>query len=258
MKKILWLAVLITILASLVLTSCSSGDNSISPAAATSLSLMNITVATYADWAPFEYVDEHTKQIIGFDIDIFNAIASKQNLKIEYKNVAFDPLLAGMAQGMYDAAISSIIITEDYKKGMLFSDPYFAAGQIIVVLKNNTVITDKDTLKGTVGVQSDTIGDIEVKKIAAITSKPYDKIEAAFQDLIDGHLDAVVCENPIARVYIGRNPDKLKTVGQVFTGENYGIAVANGKNDLLNRIDAGLKVIKAEGIIDQSARKWLK
>jgi len=57
--------------------------------------------------------------------DIVNAIAEKEGLNVEFVNVGWDPLLAGMAQGTYDAAISSITITEDRKKDMLFSDPYF-------------------------------------------------------------------------------------------------------------------------------------
>ncbi len=252
MKKLLWLIIVGVVLFSLVLASCSSTP------AQTSSSSAGITVATDATWPPFESVNEQTNQIEGMDIDIFNAIAAKQNLAVEYKNVSWDPLLAGMAQGLYDAAISSITITEDRKKDMLFSDPYFAAGQLVVVRKDNTTITGKDTLKGTVAVQLGTTGDIEVKKISAATSKPYDDIGLAFQDLMNGQVDAVVCDNPVALLYVGKNSDKLKTAGNVFTDENYGIAVAKGKTDLLNKINAGLKTIKSEGVIDQASKKWLK
>jgi|WetSurMetagenome_2_1015567.scaffolds.fasta_scaffold139463_2 polar amino acid transport system substrate-binding protein len=249
MKKLLWLIIVGVAFFSLVLASCSA------PAPATGSA---ITVATDATWPPFESVNEQTKQIEGMDIDIFNAIAAKENLTVTYKNVSWDPLLAGMAQGLYDAAISSITITEDRKKDMLFSDPYFAAGQLVVVRKDNATITGKDTLKGTVAVQLGTTGDIEVQKIKGATSKPYDDIGLAFQDLMNGQVDAVVCDNPVALLYVGKNADKLKTVGAVFTDENYGIAVAKGKTDLLAKINNGLKAIKSEGVIDRASQKWLK
>ena len=51
--------------------------------------------------------------------------------------------------------------------------------------------------------------------------------------------------------YVGKNPDKLKIVGDVFTDENYGIAVAKGKTDLLAKINAGVKAVKSEGLIEQ-------
>jgi polar amino acid transport system substrate-binding protein len=250
MKRFLWFLVAVLILSSLLLASCSSST--------TSSKATKIVVASDATWPPFESVNEKTKAIEGMDIDIFKAIAANQNLDVEFKNVAWDPLLAGMAKGMYDAAISSITITDHRKKDMLFSDPYFAAGQMVSVRVNNTTITGKDTLKGTVAVQLGTTGDIEVKKIAGATAKPYDDIGLAFQDLMNGQVDAVVCDNPVALLYTGKNPTKIKTVGKVFTDEFYGIAVAKGKTDLLNKINAGLKAIKSQGIIDKAAATWLK
>ena len=73
-----------------------------------------------------------------------------------------------------------------------------------------------------------------------------------------GQLKAVVCDNPLALQYVGKNPDKFKLAGKVFTDESYGIAVAKGKNDLLDKINAGLKAIKSEGLIDQFSGKWLQ
>jgi polar amino acid transport system substrate-binding protein len=245
-KHIFWYGIIVVLLLSTILTGCSSGSSG------------KIRIATDATWPPFESVNEQSKQIEGMDIDIMNAIAEKENLNIEFVNVSWDPLLAGMAQGTYDAAISSITITEERKKDMLFSDPYFAAGQLVVVRKENTTITGKNSLTGQVGVQLGTTGDIEVQKIATAKTKPYDDIGLAFQDLMNGQINAVVCDNPVALLYVGKNADKLKTVGNVFTDENYGIAVAKGKTDLLKKINAGLAAIKAEGVIDKAAQKWLK
>lgn len=249
MKKLLILLVFIVIVASLVLASCSSTGEA---------AVAKIIVATDATWPPFEYVDEQTKDIVGFDIDIMNAIAAKQNLNIKFENVAWDPLLAGMAQGTYDCAISSITITEDRKKEMAFSDPYFAAGQTIVVRIDEKDITGKDTLTGQVGVQLGTTGDIEVQKIKTATSKPYDDIGLAFQDLMNGQINAVVCDNPVSTQYVNKNAGKMKVVGIPFTDENYGIAVAKTKTELLAKINAGLKAIKAEGVIEKASATWLK
>jgi len=100
MKRSLCLVLISLLAVSMVLTSCAQKTT-------------KIVVATDATWPPFEYVNEQTKEIEGFDIDLLKAIAEKENLEIEFKNVAWDPLLAGMAQGTYDAAISSISITAE-------------------------------------------------------------------------------------------------------------------------------------------------
>jgi len=243
-KKFLYLSILGILFASTLLPSCGSSS-------------AKIRIATDATWKPFEYVNDQTKQIEGFDIDVMNAIAERENLDIEFVNVGFDPLLAGMAQGTYDAAISSITITEDRKKAMLFSDPYFAAGQIVTVHKDNTAVTSKDNLSGKVGAQLGTTGAMEVAKIKTATLKTYDDITLAFQDLMNGQITAVVCDNPVALLAVAENPDKIKTVGSVFTDENYGIAVAKGKTDLLAKINDGIKKIKDEGLIAQFTDKWL-
>jgi polar amino acid transport system substrate-binding protein len=247
MKRLSWFILpLLLIAAMLALPACSSGT----PA---------VRVATDALWKPFEYVDEQTKEIIGFDIDLFKAIAEEEGLKLEFINVGFDPLLAGMASGQYDAAISSITITESRKQDMLFSDPYFEAGQMVVVRRDNTTITGKDTLSGVVGAQISTTGAIEVEKLAAagVTLKTYDDIGFAYQDLMNGQISAVVADNPIAMEYAGKNADKLKMVGGVFTDEQYGIAVAKGKEDLLAKINAGLAEVKSDGLIEELAEKWI-
>jgi len=217
-----------------------------------------VVVVTDATWFPFEYVDEQTKEIVGFDIDLMNAIAEKAGIEIEIKGVSWDSLLAGMALCQYDAAISSISITEDRAKDMLFSDPYFHVGQLVVVRIDNTDITDKDTLGGkTAGAQIGTTGSFAIEEVEGATLKPYDDIGLAFLDLINGQIDAVVTDNPLAYGYVGRNPDKLKTVGEVFTSEDIGIAVCKDKPDLLEKINDGLRAVIEEGLIEELIDKWL-
>jgi len=245
MKKLFGYVLIGLVLVSLVLPGCAPETT-------------KVVVATDATWPPFEYIDEQTKEIVGFDIDVMTAIAEKAGIEIEFKNVAWDPLLAGMALCQYDAAISSITITEARKEQFLFSDPYFFAGQIVTVLIDNTEITSKYDLSGkVVGAQIGTTGSFEIEKIGGATLRTYDDIGLAMQDLINGQIDAVVADNPLALGYVGENPDKLKTVGEVFTDENYGIAVCKDKPDLVEKINDGLRAVIEEGLIEELVEKWL-
>jgi ABC-type amino acid transport substrate-binding protein len=94
-----------------------------------------IRVATDATFPPFEIVDESTQELTGFDIELMRAIAAESNLNIEFVNIAFDSVVAGLAQCQYEAAIAAITITEERAEQMLFSDPYINAGQIVVIRK---------------------------------------------------------------------------------------------------------------------------
>lgn len=247
MKRKLTLFVTVIALASVVLAACGGG------AAKT-----KVRVASDATWPPFETVNEKTKEIEGFDIDLMKAIASKAGFEVEFINVAFDPLLAGIAQCQYDAAISSITITDDRKKQMLFSDSYFEAGQIVTIRSETTDITSKDNLSGKiVGAQIGTTGALEAEKISGVTLKTYDSIDLAYQDLLNGQVDAVIADNPLAMGFVGKSEGKLKMVGTVFTNEFYGIAVCNKNTELVSKINKGMADVKAAGQIDEFAKKWL-
>jgi polar amino acid transport system substrate-binding protein len=217
-----------------------------------------ITVVMDATWPPFEYVDETSKELAGFDVDLMKAIAEKEGLEIELQNVGFDSLLAGLSKCQYDAAISAITITEERKETIAFSDPYFEAGQIVAVRVDNTDITGKDSLVGkVVGAQLGTTGAIELEKMAGVTLKTYDDISLVYQDVMNGQIDAAVADNPLAIEYVGKNPDRLKTVGDVFTDENYGIAVCKTKPELVEKFNRGLKALMDDGTVDQLAIKWI-
>ncbi len=245
MKRLFWYVLIGVVLFSLVLSGCGPKAE-------------KIRVATDATWPPFESVNEQTKEIEGFDIDLIKAIAEKEGLEIEIVNVAWDPLLAGVAQCQYDMAISSISITEDRAKEMLFSDPYFQVGQLVTVYIDNTDIKSKDNLAGKVaGAQIGTTGSFAIEDIDGATLRTYDDIGLAFQDLINGQIDAVVADNPLAYGYIGNNPDKLKSVGDLFTSEEIGIAVCKNNPELLEKINSGLESVMAEGLIEQLIDKWL-
>jgi polar amino acid transport system substrate-binding protein len=246
MKRTIVLVFGLIVLASLVLAGCKAAGAE------------KVRIVMDATWPPFEMLDETTKAPIGFDVDLMNAIATKEGLQIEFVNIPFDSALTGMAQCQYDAAVSAITITDERKQSMLFSDPYFAAGQIVTVAKDNQDIMSKDDLTGKkIGAMIGTTGAIEAEKIQGVEYKAYDTIDLAFLDVMSGQLDAVIADNPLALGFIGQNPDKIKAVGPVFTDENYGIAVCNKKPELLDKINKGLAAVKADGLIDQLVQKWL-
>lgn len=247
-KSLLLLSVIMIL--SMVLAACSSTT-------ANTSGKTKIRVASEATYPPFESVDENTKQLVGFDIDLVNAIAAKENLEVEFVNTPFDSVLAGISTCQYDAAASAITITEERKQTMAFSDPYIKAGQLISVSINNTDIKSPADLKGKkISVQLGTTGDIEAKKIEGATVKPFDTADMAFLELVNGQVDATIVDSPTSMIYINKYKDKIKPVGEPFTNEQYGIAVCKKNTELLKTINAGLAAVKADGTLDQLYTKW--
>ncbi|MCU0521276.1 MAG: basic amino acid ABC transporter substrate-binding protein [Anaerolineae bacterium] len=219
-----------------------------------------IVVATDATWPPMEYVDEN-KEIVGFDIDLMKAVAEEADLDIEFKNVAWDGIFAGLGAGEYDAIISSVTITDERKEQYDFSDPYINAGQIVVVQADSD-ITGPDTLSGrVVGAQISTTGAFAIQEMEGVELKEYDEVGLAFEDLVAGRIDAVVCDTPVAADFALQREEyraALKIVGEAFTDEYYGILVQKGNADLLAKINAGLDAVQAAGVDKQLEETWLR
>ncbi len=249
MKRKLFFVLSVLAALSLVMTACAPQPGAQAAA---------VRVATEASYPPFEMVNEETKALEGFDIDLMNAVAEKAGFTVEFINTPFDSVLAGIATCQYDAAISAITITAERAENMGFSDPYINAGQVTTVRVDETAITGPGDLAGKViGVQLSTTGQIEAEKFEGATVKPYDTVDLAFLDLANGQVDAVVADYPTTLNYVAQMGDKIKVTGEVFTDESYGIAVCKQNSDLLNKINTALGELKADGTLAELEQKWL-
>lgn len=246
-RRITVLGVTLIMLALAALSGCRQGSG-------------KVVVATDATWPPMEYVNQD-KEIVGYDIDLMTAIAERGGFEVEFKNVAWDGIFAGLAAGEYDAIISSVTITEERQEKYDFSDPYINAGQIVVTRKDSE-ITGPDTLAGyVVGAQISTTGAFAIQEMDGVELKEYDEVGLAFEDLVAGRIDAVVCDTPVAADFALQREtyrDALKIVGEPFTDEYYGILVQKGNSDLLEKINEGLDAVQAEGLDEQLETEWLR
>ncbi len=273
MKRSIFVTLLVLVILSLAMTACQKTPEATPEAGTTDGypvapvtqpeaypvgGTVKLVVATDATFPPFEIVDETTKELTGFDMELIRAVAAKANIELELVNLPFDPMLAGVVDCQYDAAIAAITITEERQAQMSFSDPYINAGQVVVVTAENTTIMGKGDLTGkTLGAQLGTTGEIEAKAIEGVNYKPYDTYDLAFLDLSNGQIDAVIADYPTALGFIGKNP-QLKTVGEVFTDESYGIAVCKTKAEtILPLLNSALAQLKEDGTIKALELKWL-
>jgi len=220
-----------------------------------------IVIATDAAFPPMEFVDA-SKEIVGFDIDLMNAIAAEMDLEIEFKNTAWDGIFAGLETDDYDAIMSAVTITEERQAKYDFSDPYINAGQAIIVTSDCTDVAGAADLSGkAVGAQIGTTGALAVQDMDGATLKEYDTIDLALLDLVSGNIDVVVVDTPVAADYALASDQfagKLKIVGEPITDEYYGLLVRKGKNgDFLSAFNEGLAKVKASGEYQEIYDKWI-
>lgn len=215
-----------------------------------------LIVGSDVTYPPFEYIENGKP--VGFDIDLINLIAKEMGLdRAEIIDTAWDGIFAALKSEKFDIIISSVTITEDRKKEMLFSDPYYNSGQIIAVRKNDNRINSEKDLKGmVVGVQINTTGDFAAQEIPGIKEiKRYDDIQQAFQDLEIGRIDAILNDLPV-NAYFAKTRPNVKLVGDLLTVEQYGICARLVDNDLIYEINRALKNIRESGKYRELYLKW--
>jgi polar amino acid transport system substrate-binding protein len=230
-------------------------------AAAPAMAAMpKIVFGSDCTYPPMEMLDKD-KKIVGFDIDMIQAVAKAAGFEAVVKNTAWDGIFAGLTAGDYDAVLSAVTITEERSRTMDFSDPYVDAGQVLIVNKSVNGMTTLAQFGGhKVGAQIGTTGAIEVMKFKNIKLKNYDEAGLAVEDLYVGRIDAVVVDSPTAKSYVLQNArykDKLKIVGEPFTDEHYGVAFKKGNAKQLEMVNRGLAIIKKDGTLAKIAHKWL-
>ncbi|MGE5597985.1 MAG: basic amino acid ABC transporter substrate-binding protein [Bacteroidota bacterium] len=216
-----------------------------------------LRVGSDCAYPPMEMQNEKTGEFEGFDIDLIKAIAKRMGRMVQIVNTGWDGIIPGLLNGNYDCLISAMTITDERQAQINFSDPYFAAGQVIMVRADNNTIKGPADLKGKkVGVQIGTTGDIAVSKMAGVTVVRFNLNPEAVLELKNGGVDAVVADNTTL-MWEALKDKKLKLADRKpFTVEYYGIGVKKGNDALLNQINKALAAIKADGEYDKIMEKW--
>ncbi|NTU59820.1 MAG: basic amino acid ABC transporter substrate-binding protein [Deltaproteobacteria bacterium] len=220
-----------------------------------------LTIAMDATWPPMEFINEK-KEIVGFDADYLKAVAKEAGFTLVMKNVAWDGIFAGLESGKYDAVCSSVTITDERKKAMDFTKPYFKVRQALVVPKTTKAKSLAEMKGKNLGGQIGTTGMFAIKKAEGVTAKSYDEIGLAMEDLFNGRIDGVVCDDPVAAQYALQKKEyaaKLKIAAVLETGDEwYGIAVKKGNKEVLDLLDKGIEAVQKKGADKALRKKWIE
>ncbi|MGE4584045.1 MAG: basic amino acid ABC transporter substrate-binding protein [Sphaerochaeta sp.] len=214
--------------------------------------------ASDATWPPLEFVENG--QLTGFEVELIPLIGEKTGVPMTVKNVPWDTIFAGLANGAYDGVASGVTVTEERKLSMDFSTPILQAGQVVIIRSGDSAkVKGIEDLTGKkIGVQIGTTGDFALEKYS-VQRRAYDDIGLAIEDLLNGNVDAAVCDSLIASDFVLANDNyknKLMVAGQPFTQEDIAIAVQKGNKTLLDLINKGLSAMQADGSYTALKQKW--
>lgn len=219
-------------------------------------------IATDTVFKPFEYTNENG-EFVGIDVDILAAIAEDQGFEYELKSLGWDASIAACQAGQANGMIAGASITDKRKsEGWTFSDPYYTATQCVAVAKDST-ITTLDALQGaTVAVKTGTEGASYAESLKdqySLTLTYFEDSPTMYQAVTGGQCAACFEDTPIMAASIKDGDLAMQIVeGSENDGNGYGFAIFDASNqELVDKFNAGLKNIKANGKYDEIIAKYL-
>jgi len=217
-----------------------------------------LRVGATIDFAPFEFQDEGQKEYQGFDMDLIRAIAKEMGREAEIQNIGFDGLIPALQAKNIDVIISGMTINDERKEKVNFSAPYYQSGLTMVVRSDEEAIKSFNDLKGhKVAAQIGTTSANMLKEQEGITVLELNTPADCFMELKARGVDAVVNDRPVNDYYINQTQAVgVKSLSDMLSAEEYGIAMAKDNADLQKEIDAALKKLHDNGEYDKIYQKW--
>jgi polar amino acid transport system substrate-binding protein len=223
-----------------------------------------IKVGTSADYPPFEYVDAQGNKI-GFDIELMTEVAKRMNLTLEWVDMPFDSLIAGVKEGKIDASISAFNYSEERDLEVDFTEAYYVGEDGFTVADSFTgAITKPEDIAGLkVGVQTGTTQDAyvtdELVGKGVLTEDlvfRYDRADQVALDLKNGRID-VMMTDLIPAQFLASQLGGLKVAHQgLYSSGPFNIIVPQDDKELVEAMNAVLADLQKEGFIDNLAIKY--
>ena len=215
-----------------------------------------VTVAFNPEYPPFESVNGD--QYEGYDVDLINAVAEKAGFEIEFEAMDFDAVIAAVQANPNTIGVSGISITDERKLSVDFSEGYINAGLIVVIKKDSGYAATEDLKGKVIGVQMGTTSDFAAEEITGQeNTAKYKSFLNAIMDLQGNKVDAVIVDKPVGMAILASlGDDTLEIVDMGLQADWYGIEVNKENPELLEKINAALAELEAEGFYEELAVKY--
>jgi polar amino acid transport system substrate-binding protein len=215
-----------------------------------------IRVGTDATFPPMEFVKDGKRT--GFDIELIEALAKAMGKKVQWVDIDFKGLIPGLISNRFDIAASAIYMTDDRRKVVNFSDPYYRGGLAVLVRRDDTSIKLPADLNNgkKVSVQVGTKSVSFLKESYPGAERvEVEKNQAMFDLLATGRVNAAVTGRPAAVEYARTQP-LVRVLDKGLTTELYGYAMRKGDTELAEQLNKALATLRVNGTYTALTDKW--
>ncbi|BBC37522.1 ABC transporter substrate-binding protein [Streptomyces graminofaciens] len=248
----------------LFVAGCSSDDDGgegatkTAPGGVTLVKAGQLTTCTHLPYPPFQ--SEIDGKVQGFDVALIDLVAKDLGVQQEIVDQPFENFKTGgsLNSGQCDLAAAGMTITEERKKNVDFSDPYFDATQAVLATKDSGITSFGDLKGKKVGAQAQTTGE-DYAKSKGLDPVSFESSDAVLNGLRTGQVQAVVIDYPVVQGWLKdkANAEAFEVADNINTGEQYGFTVKKGNTELVDAVNKALADAKADGTYKKLYEKWI-
>jgi cystine transport system substrate-binding protein len=215
-----------------------------------------LKIGTEGTYPPFTFHDQAGK-LVGFDVEIGEAVAAKLGVKPEFLEGKWDGLIAGLDANRYDTVINQVGITDARKQKFDFSEPYIASKAVLIARADDDSIKTFADLKGKKSAQSLTSNFGKLAQDAGAELVGTDGFDQSIQLVLTGRADATINDSLSFLDFKKHKPDaNVKIAAEQANADYSGIIIRKGEPELLAEINKALEAIKADGTYQKISDKY--
>ncbi len=252
---------LLLVLVLLVSVGCGGGGGDKSATVEDPLAGGKLKIGTNDTYVPLEYRDENNK-LVGFDIDLGDALAKELGVESEWVSTAWDGIFNGLNSRQYDIILSGTSITEERLENFNMTEPYIANG-IVIVSKTGAeqAKTAKDLEGKKVGVQLETTADYAAESMKKSENiefeiKKFDAMLDAFAALEGGSIEYILTDKPVGAFYTSKKPEVYQISSEELSNEPIGATMRKDDVEFSKKVQEAMNKLVEDGTMKELSIKW--
>ena len=199
--------------------------------------------------------------LVGFDVDLALALADDLGLQVEFAYFGYDGLYDALGAGQADVLISALVVAENRTSDFSYSEPYFNAGQMLIVPDGSGIEAMVDLRGRTLGVELGSEGHVVglewARQVAELEVVPFGTPEEAVAAAIQGTVSAIILDHINARLLLAQHPSGLHLAPTPITVEPYALVVRSQDDQLLDHLNTSLEHLLTTGVVADIGQRWL-
>jgi cystine transport system substrate-binding protein len=217
-----------------------------------------LRIAMEGTYPPFNFKDQKSGELAGYDVDVAKMLAQRLGLKPEFISSEWASILAGLSANRYDVIISQVGINPKRELAFDFSEPYiYSMPQLIVRKDDKSVYTSLADLKGKkLGVGQGSVYEQQAKAVPGIEVKSYPAAPDNMSDLATGRIDAALNDSLMSAYLLKTSKLPIKAGARVGAVERMGIPFQKGNPQFKAALNKALAEMAADGSLKAISLKW--